>query len=57
VASSTDDAMTSTDDTTDVTSSAATSAEYIELKSEESVGPGGMPIPPIQMTAALDGMV
>jgi ubiquitin C-terminal hydrolase len=55
VASSTDDAMTSTDDATDVASSAATSVEYLELKSEESIGPGGMPIPSIQTTAPLDG--
>ena len=40
---STDDAMTSTDDTTDVTSSAATSVAYLELKSERSLGPDGMP--------------
>ena len=55
VASSTDDAMTSTDDATAVTSSAATSVEYLELKSEESLGPGGMLIPSIQTTAPLDG--
>ena len=56
VASSTDEAMTSTDDTTDVASSAATSVEYFELKSDESLGPGGMPIPLIQTTAPLDGI-
>ena len=54
MASSTDDAMTSTDNTTAVTSSAATSVEYLELKSEESLGPGGMLIP-FQTTAPLDG--
>ena len=42
--------MTSTDDTTDVTSSAATSVEYLELKSEGSLGPDGL-----QTTAPLDG--
>ena len=31
-------AVTSTDDTTDITSSAATSVEYLELKTEESLG-------------------
>ena len=45
---STDDAMTSTDDTTDVTSSAATSVAYLELKSERSLGPD-------ETTAPLDG--
>ena len=35
--------MTSTDDTTDVTSLAATCVEYLELKSEGSLGPDGMP--------------
>ena len=43
VVSSTDDATTSTEDTTDVTSAAATSVEYLELKSEGSLGPDGMP--------------
>ena len=42
VASWPEDAVTSTDDTTDVTSSAATSVEYLELKSEGSLGPDGM---------------
>ena len=39
----------------DVTSSAATSIVYLELKSEESLGPGGMPIPSNRTTAPLDG--
>ena len=40
--------------TTDVTSSATTSVEYLELKSGESLELDGMPIPSIQMTAPLD---
>ena len=29
--------------------------EYLELKSEQSLGPGGMPIPLMQTAAPLDG--
>ena len=45
----------STDDTTDVTSLAVASVEYLQLKSEGPLGPGGMPIPSIQTSALLDG--
>ena len=54
VASSTGDAMTSMDDTPDVASSAVTSVEYFQLKSEDSLGPGEMPIPSIQTTGPFD---
>jgi hypothetical protein len=47
MACSTDDATT--DDTTDITSSA------VKLKREESLGSGGMPTPSIQTTVPLDG--
>jgi len=41
----TDDVASSTDDATGVASSPATNVEHLKLKSEESLGPGGIPIP------------
>ena len=54
VVSSTDNATTLTDDTTDVAPSAATSVEYLKLNNQEPLGPG-VSIPSIQTSAPLDG--